>query len=139
MDSTEMGRLAAWLTRQSPKRLGYIGKLRWAGMPEKHLGPIAWAIYRRQHGLECRAVLALVMAPEVLHEACDGLELRQILTPPYAALVSMLLNAETPASVRDRARADLAAHARNSLCRIGRSWRPQRDSNPCYRRERAVS
>ena len=110
MENTEMDRLAAWLTRQSPKRLGYMGKLRWAGMPEEHLGPIAWAIYRRQYGLEARALVALVMAPpEALVKARQGFQLRQLLTPAYAALASVLLDPETPAGVRQRARADLAA------------------------------
>jgi hypothetical protein len=106
----EMDRLAAWLTRQSPKRLGYLGRLRYAGMPEERLGPIAWALYRRQYGLEARALVALVMAPpEMLGEARGSLHLRQLLTPAYAALASVLLDAETPAGVRQRARADLAA------------------------------
>ena len=30
---------ASALTRLSPKRLGYLGRLRWAGMPERRLGP----------------------------------------------------------------------------------------------------
>lgn len=110
MDNTDFDRLAAWLTRQSPKRLGYLNRLRWAGMPEKHLGPIAWALYRRQYGLEARALVSLVMAPpEVLAEARGGLQLRQLLTPAYAALASLLLDPETPTRARQRARTDLAA------------------------------
>jgi len=107
----DMDRLAAWLTRQSPKRLGYLGKLRWAGMPERHLRPIAWALYRRQFGLEARALVAVVMAPETLDEARGSLGLRQLLTPAYAALASILLDAETPAGVRARARAGLAGRS----------------------------
>ncbi len=110
MDNIEFDRLAAWLTRQSPKRLGYLNRLRWAGMPEKHLGPIAWALYRRQYGLEARALVSLVMVPpEVVQEARQGLQLRQLLTPAYAALASVLLDPETPSNVKERARADLAA------------------------------
>ena len=60
-----MDLLAAWLTRQSPKRLGYLGKLRWAGMPEERLAPIAKALYRRKYGLEARALVSLVMAVQV--------------------------------------------------------------------------
>ena len=67
MDIKDMDRLAAWLSRRSPKRLSYFGKLRWAGMPEKHLGPIAWALYRRQYRLEVLGP-ALVMAPPELLE-----------------------------------------------------------------------
>lgn len=107
-----MDRLAAWLTRQSPKRLGYLGKLRWAGMPEKHLTPISWALYRRQYGLEARALVSLIMAPpEALEEARRGLQLRQLLTPAYAALASVLLDLETPPGVRERARLDLASRS----------------------------
>lgn len=108
MDNESMDRLAAWLTRQSPKRLGYMGRLRWAGMPEHHLEPISWAIYRRQFGLEARALIALVMAPGVLDEARESLAPRQLLTPPYVALASVILDRETPAAVRERARRELA-------------------------------
>jgi hypothetical protein len=49
--------------------------------------------------------------PEVLPEARQGLQLRHLVTPAYAALASMVFDAETPASVLERARADLATRS----------------------------
>jgi hypothetical protein len=103
--------VGSWLGRQSPKRLGYLGKLRWGGVPEDEIQPISWELHRQRYGLEARALVALVMAPEVLDEARASLELRQLLTAPYVVAASMLLDAETPASVRERARADLAGRS----------------------------
>jgi hypothetical protein len=80
-------------------------------MPEKHVGPIAWALHRRRYGLEARALVALIMAPESLDQARGSLELRQLLTAPYVALASMLLDPDTPIGVRERARADLAGRS----------------------------
>jgi hypothetical protein len=80
-------------------------------MPEKHLGPISWALYRRRQGLEARALVALVMAPEVLDAGRASLELRQLLTPPYVALASLLLDPETPNRTRQRARDQLASRS----------------------------
>ena len=97
-----------WLLRQSPKRLNFIGKARWAGLPEDCVGELAWATYRRRTGLEARASIALAMAPEVIPEAHGSLCPGQILNPALAALTALLLDTETPAAVRERARADLA-------------------------------
>jgi hypothetical protein len=108
---TKDGAVGRWLGRQSSKRLGYLGKLRWAGAQEEELQPISWELHRRRHGLEARALVALVMAPEVLDEARGSLELRQLLTAPYVLAAALLLDAETPASARERARADLAARS----------------------------
>jgi len=108
---TKDGAVGRWLGRQSSKRLGYVGKLRWTGMSDDEIRPISWELHRQRNGLEARALVALVMAPEVLDEARGSLELRQLLTPNYAALASMLMDAETPASVRERARADLAGRS----------------------------
>ena len=107
MDSSEMDRLASRLTRQSPKRFGYVGLLRYAGMPEHHIGPIAWALYRRQHGLEARALVALVMAPQ----ATDAGREPRAPAGPHAAIRGARVVAadpETPDRARERATDQLA-------------------------------
>jgi hypothetical protein len=79
-------------------------------VPQGPLRAIGWELYRQRHGLEARAVVALAVAPaDAVEEARGTLDPRQFLTAPYAALVVVLRDPETPAPVAARVRADLAA------------------------------
>ena len=114
-----------WLLRQSPKRLNFIAKARWVGLPEDCVGALAWATYRRRTGLEARTVIALAMAPEVIPRARRSFSGRQVLNPALAALAILLLDPETPAAARERARMDLA----------GRSYLPDQTDSAAWRKE----
>jgi hypothetical protein len=128
MDLNMDARLAeriAWLLRQSPKRLNFIARARWAGLPEDLVGALAWATYRRRTGLEARAAIALAMAPEVIPEARRSFSVRLVLNPALAALVTLLLDLETPAAVLERMRIELA----------GRTYLPDGTDRTAWRQE----
>jgi len=108
MDARLAKRLG-WLLRQSPKRLNFVSRARWAGLPEDCVSALAWATYRRRTGLEARAAIALAMAPEVIPEARRSFSGRQILNPALAALATILLDPDTPAAVLERVRVELAS------------------------------
>jgi len=109
-ETSAQTRRERWAGKRGFRGLGAVSRLRWAGVPQGPLRAIGWELYRQRHGLEARAVVALAVAPaDAVEEARGTLDPRQFLTAPYAALVVVLLDPETPAPVAARARADLAA------------------------------
>ncbi len=69
-------------------------------------------------------------ADEISIFPCDGLEI--ILTEKFLSLLRRTAEIDRRGSPDDEA---LIRHE----CSTIRQWRPQGDSNPCYRRERAMS
>src|SRR5689334_19627311 len=97
-EATTRTRRERWAGRRGFHGLGAVSRLRWAGVPQGQLTAIGWELYRQRHGLEARAVVALAMSPsDAVEEIREAMGPRQFLTAPYAALVVVLLDRETPA------------------------------------------
>lgn len=67
--------------------------------------------WRMKNGLEHRALMALLHAPELLAEARQQLSPADFLTPAYAALAAIVLDAEPGAGVVQQARAAIVGRA----------------------------
>lgn len=117
-------RRLSWAARRGLGSVGAVARLRWAGMPAEQLEPIAWELFRQKHGLEARAAVALAVAPpDALEHARGTLTPRHFLTLPYAALACLLLDPDTPPSLLDRVRADLASRPNLPPASDAEGWR----------------
>lgn len=105
---SNLGRLAAVL---NPRAVHGLRDLRLAGVDPAAFEEYRAARWRERNGLEARALVALCHAPEVLPEARRQVSPADFLTPPYAALAAVLLEAEPGAPELERARAAIAGRA----------------------------
>lgn len=108
-------------TRKRPPRGGLRGMdvgsrhclyyLKQAGASEQELEQARVARWRLKNGLEHRTLVALLHAPEVIPEARRTISPADFLTPAYAALAAVILDAPEGAPEVARARAAIAGRA----------------------------
>jgi len=92
--------------------------LKKGGASEAELEHARAARWRLKNGLEHRTLVALLHAPEIIPEARRTISPADFLTPAYAALAAVILDAPTGSPELERARTAIA----------GRAYLPNRDT-----------
>lgn len=85
--------------------------LKKGGASEEELEQARVARWRLKNGLEHRTLVALLHAPEIIPEARRMISPADFLTPAYAALAAVILDAPAGSPELDRARTAIAGRA----------------------------